>query len=62
MTDLEEQVAHLIRAVDDLSDVVARHDRDIATLTRRIEMLMARAAEQDLQGGAPPVDQPPPHW
>jgi len=29
MTDLEEKLAHLIRAVDDLSDVIARQDREI---------------------------------
>ena len=34
-THLEERVAHLIRAVDELSDVVARQDRMIAALASR---------------------------
>lgn len=66
MTEIEERLAHLIRAVDDLSDVVARQDRDITRLQRRVEMLMTRAADRDAQGGgpgdAPPADQRPPHW
>jgi SlyX protein len=44
MDKLEEQMAHLIRSVDDLSDVVARQETEIATLTRRVYMLMQREA------------------
>ncbi|CTQ49591.1 SlyX family protein [Jannaschia donghaensis] len=64
MQDLEERIAHLIRAVDDLSDVVARQDGQIATLERRVQRLMERAAEQESQGGntIPLADQRPPHW
>ncbi|WP_037281615.1 SlyX family protein, partial [Rubellimicrobium mesophilum] len=42
LTPLEERIAHLLRAVDDLSDVVARQERQIAVLSHRVEMLMAR--------------------
>lgn len=61
---IEETVAHLTRAVDDLSDVVARQDAQIAALSRRVEMLMKREAERELdQGGSVPLaDQKPPHW
>lgn len=61
---LEERIAHLMRALDDLSEVVARQDREIARLTHRVEMLMAREAERELdQGGSVPLaDQRPPHW
>ncbi|MBF9043312.1 SlyX protein [Rhodobacterales bacterium HKCCE4037] len=61
---LEEQVAHLTKAVDDMSEVVARQDREIAVLTRRVEMLMNREAEREAdQGGTVPLaDQKPPHW
>ena len=45
MDKLEEQMAHLIRTVDDLSDVVARQETEIATLTRRVHMLMQREGE-----------------
>ena len=41
---LEETVAHLGRMLDDMSDVAARQHRDIATLTRRVAMLMQREA------------------
>ena len=62
--DLEERIAHLERAVEDLSSVVARQDGDIARLTRRVEMLMrAEAERQAAEGATPPAaDQRPPHW
>ncbi|MEJ6392494.1 SlyX family protein [Gymnodinialimonas sp. 2305UL16-5] len=63
-TRLEEQVAHLTRTVDDLSEVVARQDTEIARLTRRVTMLMQREAEREVDGsgGIPLADQKPPHW
>lgn len=61
--DLEEKVAHLIRAVEDLSDVVARQATEIAGLERRVRLLMERAAEEEaLRGEAPEADVRPPHW
>lgn len=64
ITGLEETLAHLTKAVEDLSDVLARHDREIARLTRRIEMLMEREAGREADAGAqiPLADQKPPHW
>ena len=67
MTDpmtLEERIAHLERVTDDLSEVVARQDAEIARLTRRVEMLMMREAEREVEAGgtAPLADQKPPHW
>jgi len=68
MTDsndhIEEQVAHLQKMCDDLSDVVARQETEISVLTRRVEMLMQRAAESELDasGSVPLADQKPPHW
>jgi len=61
---LEEQIAHLTRAVDDLSDIVARQEGEIATLTRRVQMLMEREAgrEADSVGSVALADQKPPHW
>lgn len=60
----EEELAHLRRAVDDLSDVVARQTREIALLTRRVALLMERAAEAEAAatGAVPLADQKPPHW
>jgi len=64
MRHLEEHIAHLARIVDDLSDVIARQEREIATLTRRVDMLMRREAERDgdAGGGAHFGDERPPHW
>jgi len=64
ITHMQEEIAHLARAVDDLSDTVIRQEREIATLTRRLEMLMQRAAERELEEGGtvPLADQKPPHW
>ena len=61
---LEEQIAHLVKTVEDLSDVVARQDGEVARLTRRVEMLMAREAERELEtgGSLPLADQKPPHY
>lgn len=62
-TDLEEKMAHLIRAVEDLSDVVARQAAEIAGLERRVRLLMERAAEEEAFGAASPeANVRPPHW
>ncbi len=63
-TEIEEMLAHLTRQVEELSDVVARQDAEIALLTRRVEMLMNREAERELDHGGtvPLADQKPPHW
>ena len=42
LDSLEERCAHLIRAVEDLSDVVARQGAEIDVLTRRVHLLMER--------------------
>jgi SlyX protein len=63
LVSLEERVAHLIRTVEDLSDVVAAKAREIDTLTRRVQMLMEREAEREAMGmGSAEANVPPPHW
>ncbi|WP_127114527.1 SlyX family protein [Shimia sediminis] len=64
MEKLEEQIAHLTRTVEDLSDVVARQDAEIATLTRRVHMLMEREASRESEGSGGIVvgDERPPHY
>ena len=64
LTQLEETTAHLTRVVEDLSEVIARQDGEIALLRHRLQMLMERAAEQELDAGGtvPLADQKPPHW
>lgn len=64
ITALEEHVAHLTRVVEDLSDVVARQENEMSRITRRLALVMERAAERELaQGGTVQLaDQKPPHW
>lgn len=64
MHTLEEHIAHLTRTVDELSEVVARQEREIALLTRRVQLLLEREAgrQQDEGGGAFFADERPPHW
>ena len=64
MEHLEEKIAHLTRTVEELSDVVARQDTDIALLKRRVQMLLEREAnrEQDGGGGVVMGDERPPHY
>ena len=60
---LEERLSHLIRANDDLSEIVARQGREIDVLTRRVVMLMQRLAEREAElAEAPAADVRPPHW
>ena len=49
MQKLEEQIAHLTRATDELSDIVARQEREIAILTRRVQLLMEREGTREAQ-------------
>ncbi|OCX66635.1 SlyX protein [Thioclava sp. SK-1] len=64
ITELEEQLAYLTRAYDDLSEVAARQDLDLAKLSRRVQMLMEREAEREFAAGGsvPLADQKPPHY
>lgn len=61
---LEEQIAHLTRTVEDLSDLVRRQDQEITRLSRRVGLLVEREAEREAEAGAqiPLTDQRPPHW
>ncbi len=64
MQNLEERIAHLERAIEELSDVIARQDKDISRLTARAEMLMQREAEREASGSGGVVigDERPPHY
>ncbi|MEX3314379.1 SlyX family protein [Sulfitobacter sp. PS-8MA] len=61
---LEEQIAHLTRSVEDLSEVVARQEEEIVTLNRRVHMLMQREGERDASSGGAVVlgNERPPHY
>ena len=64
MMALEEQIAHLTKTVEELSDVVARQEQVIEVSTRRLAMLMQREAGREADGGGTVAlaDQRPPHW
>lgn len=61
---LEEGIAHLTRMVEELSDVVARQEREIIRLKSRVGMLLEREAEREVadSNSIPLADQRPPHW
>lgn len=64
MDKLEEQIAHLTKTVEELSDVVARQDTELALLQRRVQMLLEREAGREADGGGGVVmgDERPPHY
>jgi len=61
---IEEELAFLRTISEDLSDMVARQDREIETLRRRVDLLMQRAAEAEAESGSGVVlgDERPPHY
>ena len=64
MEKLEEDIAHLTRTVEDLSDIVAKQEGEIADLTRKVFMLMQREGERENSqgGGIVSGDERPPHY
>jgi len=64
MEHIEEKMAHLLRSVDDLSDIVAHQQDEIDRLNRRVEMLMRREGEREASGSGGVVvgDERPPHY
>ncbi|ANP36058.1 MULTISPECIES: SlyX family protein [Rhodobacterales] len=64
MQHLEEQIAHLTRTVDELSDVIARQQTELDRLTHRVQMLFEREAtrSQEGTGGVIFGDERPPHY
>jgi len=60
---LEEKIAHLTRAVEDLSDVLARREKEVDRLSRLVDMLVEREAQREAEGlGSAEANVPPPHW
>ncbi|CUI87909.1 SlyX family protein [Cognatishimia activa] len=64
MEKLEEQIAHLTKTVEELSDVIARQDTELALLKRRVQMLLEREADRESAGtgGVVMGDERPPHY
>lgn len=60
---IEERLAHMMRAVDDLSDVVARQAKEIDRLSRLVQLLAEREAEREaMAADGPAANVRPPHW
>ena len=61
---LEEQIAHLARTVEALSDVMAKQDSELRRLNLIVDHLAQRtAARQSDHGGAVILgDERPPHY
>lgn len=64
ITRIEETLAHQSAQIDDLSDVVRRQQAEIDRLTRRVALLLERAAESEAATGGSVIlaDQKPPHY
>ena len=61
---LEEQIAHLTRTVEDLSDVVAKQDAELRRLAGIVDLLAQRARDREADGGGGVIlgDERPPHY
>jgi len=62
MSEIEERLAHLMRAVDDLSEVVARQDREIADLRGQVAWLLRRESDRAGEGSVVLGAERPPHY
>lgn len=61
---IEEQIAHLTRASEDMSEMIRRQSDEIARLKRLCTQLAEREADRAAQDSTtiPLADQKPPHW
>lgn len=63
LSQIEAALAHVTRMADELSEVVARQERELTQLSRRVGLLMEREAAREAEDGVIPLaDQRPPHW
>ncbi|MEQ5868918.1 SlyX family protein [Sagittula sp. NFXS13] len=62
--EMEEQVAHLYKTVEELSDVIAKQDMELRALTQRVDLLVRREADRQSEapGAAIFGDERPPHY
>jgi SlyX protein len=60
---IEEKLAHLERAVNELSDVVARQQKDLDRVTDRHQRLLDKMAAMESDFGASATaEEKPPHY
>ena len=61
---LEEKYARLELMLEELDTVIIRQDKEISVLRKKIELLMVREAERELDDNNSILvaDGKPPHW
>ena len=59
---LEFKVAHLERALQELSDVVYRQQRELDALRDRNQQLVQQLQQLGDRAGEPAADETPPHY
>ena len=61
---IEGHLAHLIRTVDELNEIVASQAAEIDRLRARVDFLMSREAEREAEqtGGVYLGNERPPHY
>jgi SlyX protein len=61
---IEEKLSHIMKSLDELSDIVTKHETTITLSTSRIEKLMNMLAEKELESGDAAYfqDDKPPHY
>ena len=64
IADLEIQLAHQTRQLDELNEIVDRQWREIEKLTRSVNKLVERlqSVEANIESGPPGEEPPPPHY
>jgi SlyX protein len=63
LSSIEEKLAHLERAVNDLSDVVTRQQKELDRATDRHQRLMDKLAAMESDfGPSATADEKPPHY
>ena len=59
---LEEEIAHLVKTVDELSEVVARQDQELKLLRGQMDAVLEVVREASEAGGSVVIGDRPPHW
>ena len=64
LDELQAHIAHQQKQIDELSEVVARQDAEIAKLNKTLEILFRQVRDQvdTMQKAGMPVDERPPHY
>ena len=62
VTELEIQLSHQARMLEELSEEMATQRAEIAGLKRKVALLLENAANAQDSGSVVIADQKPPHW